>query len=148
MAPNSTEPLKLNKKTFDQINLGETVFFVRTITAADMAAFQQLTGDANPLHTDESYAAETEFGGRVVYGMLLGSFFSALVGMLLPGLHALYFSQTLEFRQAVKIGQTVTVKGTVTAKYEAARMIELKTEILDEQGRVAVSGTAKVKVRE
>lgn len=110
-------------------------------------SFVKLTGDKNPLHLDEAYARKTEFGQTIVHGMLLGSFFSTLVGMLCPGKNVLYLSQDLRFRNPLKFGHMVTVAGVVTAKYDASKIMDIKTTIKDKQGTVIVDGLAKVKVR-
>jgi 3-oxoacyl-[acyl-carrier protein] reductase len=134
--------------TFHAIAVGDVYELERTFTAADVDAFAGLSGDFSPLHVDQAYAATTEFGGRVVHGMLLASLFSHLVGMRVPGRHALYLGQDLAFRRPVLVGDTVRASVKVTGKNEPTRVIALATEIRTADGRVAVSGSAKVKVRD
>ncbi len=110
-------------------------------------SFAKLTGDKNPLHLDYGYARKTEFGEPIVHGMLLGSFFSTLVGMLCPGQNALYLSQDLRFKNPLKFGHTIVIAGVVAAKYDATKIIDVKTTIKDEKGTIIVDGLAKVKVR-
>ena len=88
---------KLSELNFDQINIGDSKEFKIIITNSMIDEFARISGDFNPLHTDEKYAQSTKFGKRLVHGMLLASFLSQMVGMYLPGKHALYSSQTLEF---------------------------------------------------
>jgi len=111
-------------------------------------AFAALSGDYSPLHVDPVYAAGTEFGGCVVHGMLLASLFSQLVGMRVPGVHALYLGQDLTFRRPVLVGEMVRAKARVTSKSDATRTIVLATEIHGPDGKIAVAGTARVKVRD
>lgn len=139
--------LKLNKLNYEDIRVGDIFSFEKLVDSGLVNAFADLSEDKNPLHVDESYAKRTEFGGRIVHGMLLGSFFSALVGMLCPGEKSLYLSQTLSFRKPIKLNTKVTVEGRVTAKSDATKIIELETSIKDEKGSVAVSGIANIKVR-
>lgn len=136
-----------NNLSFNDIKIGQ-VFSFEVLVDKDMArGFAKLTGDRNPLHWDDNYAQKTEFGEPIVHGMLLGSFFSTLVGMLCPGKNALYLSQDLRFRNPLKFGQTVSVVGVVTAKYDATKIIDIKTTVKDKQSAIIVDGLAKVKVR-
>lgn len=133
--------------TYEDITLGQTVEVERTFAPSDLLAFAQLSGDFSPLHVDAAYAAETEFGVCVVHGMLLASLFSQLVGMRIPGRNALYLGQDLTFRRPIRVGETVRAIGKVTSKNDATRTISLAMEIRDAENKVAVAGTAKVKVR-
>ena len=78
-------------------------------------AFAEVSGDFNPVHLDEAYAAKTIFRGRVAHGMLLGGFISAVMANQLPGPGSIYQGQTLEFLQPVRIGDVVTVRVAVTS---------------------------------
>jgi 3-oxoacyl-[acyl-carrier protein] reductase len=132
---------------YEDIAPGQIYEVERTFAPADLLAFAQLSGDFSPLHVDAAYAAETEFGVCVVHGMLLASLFSQLVGMRIPGRNALYLGQDLTFRRPIRVGETVRAVGKVTSKNDATRTISLAMEIRDAENKVAVAGTAKVKVR-
>ena len=86
----------------------------RTITEDDIVKFAEVSGDHNPLHLDEAFAASTKFGGRVAHGMLTASFISAVFGNKFPGPGCIYISQTLKFKAPVRIGDAVTVEVTLT----------------------------------
>lgn len=133
---------------FRDIQVGATFECERTFTEGDLRRFAEVSGDFSPLHMDQAYAAATQFSGRVVHGMLLASLFSQLVGMRIPGRHALYLGQDLSFRLPVRMGETVRAVAKVASKIEATRTIVLATEIRNAEGKVAVSGSAKVKVRD
>src|SRR5262245_2007472 len=137
-----------NEWTFGQISIGQSYEIERTFTARDLDDFAHLSGDFSPLHVDLEYARSTEFEDRVVHGMLLASLFSQLVGMRLPGKHALYLGHDLSFRRPVRIGEPVKAIAKVVGKNAATRTITLQTEIRNGQDRVVVSGTAKVKLRD
>lgn len=128
----------MNDRTLESIAIGESATLARTITAANVDAFAELSGDNNPLHVDEAYAQKTVFGKRVVHGMLLGGLVSQLVGMQLPGRRALLLKESLEFKKPVFIGDTVVVKGKVTHKSDAAQLVELSIEILRNKEVVAL----------
>jgi len=133
--------------TFTQIEVGSIFSLERTFTEEDIDVFASVSGDFSPLHMDQEYAETTEFSGRVVHGILLASLFSNLVGMQIPGKHALYLGQDLVFRRPVLLGDSVTASAKVLSKNPATRTIVLATEILTNDDKVAVSGTAKVKIR-
>ncbi len=133
---------------FDDIAVGQSFELLRTFSAQDVHAFATLSGDYSPLHVDAAYAAGTEFGAPVVHGILLASMFSQLVGMRVPGKHALYLGQDLSFRRPVRIDEPVRAVIKVVGKSDATRTLVLNTEIRSVDDKVLVMGTAKVKVRD
>jgi 3-oxoacyl-[acyl-carrier protein] reductase len=133
---------------FEDIQVGMEFGLEHTFSNEDVWQFAQLSGDYSPLHVDPVYASMTEFGQCVVHGILLASLFSQLVGMRIPGKPALYLGQDLTFRRTVLVGETVRANAKVTAKTESTRSIILATEIRTADNRVAVSGSAKVKIRD
>lgn len=123
------------------LDVGTTAERVRTITDADIRAFAAVSGDDNPVHLDDDYAARSMFKGRVVHGMLAGALISALLGTELPGPGAVYLSQKLDFKRPIRPGDEVTVRVTVSA-LEPPRAI-LSTQVLV-RGKLAVDGEAVV----
>lgn len=132
--------------SFAVLSVGSHASVERTIKREDVDAFAALSGDYNALHTDEEFAARTEFAQRVVHGFLHASLLSTLVGMKIPGPGALYLSQTIEFTRPVFIGDTVMAVGTVTAIDEPTRVITIATEIFNQHKQTVLSGEASVKV--
>ena len=133
---------------FDEIILGVKTKFTVQINESTINEFARISGDHNPLHIDEQYAAKTQFGKRVCHGMLLASFFSRLVGMYMPGKNALYFSQTLNFQTPCFVGDKVTIEGEVIDKSQSTRIITIKTTAHNQVDKCLVDGIAKVIVRE
>jgi 3-hydroxybutyryl-CoA dehydratase len=102
--------MMLQEKTthyFEDLEVGMEASFAKTVTEADIIAFAEVTGDHNPVHLDETYAAGTMFKTRIAHGMLTAGCISAVCGMQLPGPGAVYISQTLNFRGPVRIGDRV-----------------------------------------
>ena len=128
--------------TFDDLHPGQEASFSKTITEADIAHFVALTGDVNPLHVDAEFARRTFFGERIAHGMLSASLFSTLVGMKLPGLGAIYRSQTLEFLKPVRIGDTLTARFRVDSIDRRANRIEIESWIENQREEVVVRGRA------
>ncbi|MDP1719075.1 MAG: MaoC family dehydratase [bacterium] len=139
--------LRLTKFSYSDIKVGDVFSFEKTMDEGVVKRFAEVSEDFSPLHVDAGYGERTEFGANVVHGMLLGSLFSALVGMLCPGESALYLSQTLNFRRPVIVGSRVTAEARVVSKSDAARIIELETRVKSINGEVLVDGVAMVKVR-
>ena len=141
----SEKPLEYS---FDEIELGMQKSFKVNISKNMLDVFGRHTGDYNPLHMSEEYASSTSFKKRVCSGMFLSSFFSRLVGMYLPGKHALHISQSLNFVNPCFIGETITVEGKVIDKSPATKIIKLETTITNESGKRIIDGKAQVIVRD
>ena len=139
---------KPSEYSFDEIELGMQKSFKVDISEDMLDDFAKLSGDDNPLHTNEEYAASTSFKKRVCSGMFLSSFFSRLVGMYLPGKHALHIFQSLNFVNPCFIGETITVEGKVIDKSSATKIIKLETTITNESGKRVIDGKARVIVRD
>ena len=134
--------------TFNEIKIGQKITFEELISEKSVDTFAQISGDFNPLHMDDKYAALTNFGKRICHGMLLSSFFSRLVGMYLPGKNSLYFSQTLNFRSPCFIGDKITVEGIVLDKSESTKIVTISTKIFGKDKTCLIDGEAKVILRE
>lgn len=139
---------KPSEYSFDEIELGMQKSFKVDISKNMLDVFGRDTGDYNPLHMSEEYASSTSFKKRVCSGMFLSSFFSRLVGMYLPGKHALHISQSLNFVNPCFIGETITVEGKVIDKSAATKIIKLETTITNESGKRIIDGKAQVIVRD
>jgi len=139
---------KPSEYSFDEIEIGMQKNFKIFISEDYMDDFAKLSGDNNPLHMNEEYASSTSFKKRVCSGMFLSSFFSRLVGMYLPGKHALHISQSLNFVNPCFIGEMITVEGKVVDKSPATKIIKLETTITNESGKRIIDGKAQVIVRD
>jgi 3-hydroxybutyryl-CoA dehydratase len=129
----------------EDLEIGQTAELKRTVAEGDLAAFAAVTGDANPVHLDEAYAAATPFKGRIAHGMLSAGYISAVLGTELPGPGAIYVSQTLSFRRPVRIGDEVTAQVKVTAIDEARGRVTFETGCTV-AGKTVVEGEAVVVV--
>jgi acyl dehydratase len=127
-----------------EIKLGDSESVSTTITEEHIAAFANASGDRNPVHFDEQYAAATRFRKRIAHGMLSGSLISAVLGMKLPGPGTIYLAQSLEFKRPVFLGDIVTTTVTVKGIDVASGVITLETVCLNQQGKPVVTGEARV----
>jgi 3-hydroxybutyryl-CoA dehydratase len=98
---------------FEDLTIGMEASYVRRVLEQDVLAFAQLSGDTNPIHFDQDYAAGTRFKGRIVHGSLTASYISTILGTLLPGPGAIYVSQSLNFRGPVRVGDEVVAVARV-----------------------------------
>ncbi|GAA5175369.1 MaoC family dehydratase [Niveibacterium umoris] len=109
----------------DAIEVGQSATLTKTFNEAEVRAFAEVSTDTNPVHLDEAYAASTQFGTRIVHGMLTASLFSALLGNHLPGPGTVYLGQSLRFRRPVKLGDTVEASVTVKTVDREKNRVEL-----------------------
>ncbi len=92
---------------FDDLSLGMTETYRKEVKSSDVIGFAEITGDRNPIHLSEHFAAKTPFGSRIAHGLYTAGLFSAVIGTRLPGPGAIYLSQTLNFKAPVRIGDVV-----------------------------------------
>ena len=135
----------MNGLFLEDLKVGQSAMFGRTVTDADIAAFAGVSGDTNPIHLHDGFARTTRFGRRIAHGMLSGSFISTVIGTKLPGPGAVYVSQTMAFMAPVMIGDTITAVATVTAIDEKRRRVTLKTQCFNDE-KVVIDGEAVVLV--
>lgn len=133
--------LTRNTYYFEDLQLGMEASFAKTVSEADINTFAEVTGDKNPVHLDEAYAAKTIFKTRIAHGMLTAGYLSAVFGMELPGPGAIYVTQTLNFRGPVKIGDKVIAKVRVAELFPAKRRARFDC-ICTVEGKPVLEGEA------
>ncbi len=137
--------LPLRMLFFEDLSPGMTETLRKTIDSSDVVGFAEVTGDRNPIHLSEHFAAKTPFGARIAHGLYTASLISAVLGTRLPGPGAVYISQTLNFRAPVKIGDTVEVRVSIAGLMpEKLRARLACTCSVD--GEIVLDGEAWVKV--
>lgn len=122
---------------------GRSATVAFTVTAEQMAQFAALSGDFNPLHTDDAFARAKRFDGAVVYGALMVAKVSQLIGMQLPGRDSVWASLSMDFRKPLYVGQAAEVEGTVTEVSESTGMVVLRL-VVRASGKVLAKGSAEV----
>lgn len=129
---------------FDDIEVGRTQVLTRTITDIDVGVFEALSGDDNPLHMDDDFAAGTVFGRRVVHGLFVGALIST-AHTRLTGAGFVYVGQELRFLAPVHIGDTLNVEVVVTEKKDAKRIIVMQTTVQKLGGGRVLEGRSALK---
>jgi len=137
--------LELRVLYFDDLEVGMSETLIKAVAASDVVGFAQVTGDRNPIHLSEHFAARTQFKKRIAHGLYTASLISAVLGTRLPGPGAIYISQTLNFHAPVKIGDTVEVTVTVAELIPEKRRARLAC-VCRVAGEVVLDGEALVKV--
>lgn len=129
----------------DDLKVGMTAVYAKTITDADIVLFAGISGDINPVHLNHEFASETMFEGRIAHGMLSASFISTVIGTKLPGPGAIYLSQTLKFKAPVRAGDTVQARTTITEVVPEKRRVAMRT-VCSVGDKVVIEGDALVMV--
>ena len=127
-----------------KLNVGDSASRSKTITDADVHAFAAVSGDENPIHLDEEFAATTSFKKRIAHGMLSASLISAVLANDLPGRGSIYLGQTLKFVAPVFIGDEITARVTVTSVRDDKPIAKLETVCINQRDEVVIKGEATV----
>ena len=127
------------------VKAGDTASFEKTVTEEDIVSFANATGDQQPLHLDDAFAAKTRFKRRIAHGMLSAGLISAALGIkLAPHATVVYLSQTLRFLRPVFPGDTITAKLEVTAVDTERSFVTCSTECVNQDGTSVLAGEATV----
>ena len=129
----------------EDMSVGMSASFVKTITDADIVAFAGVSGDTNPVHLDDEFAEKTMFKSRIAHGMLSASLISTVAGTKLPGPGAIYISQTLKFKAPVRVGDTVDATCRVIEVDQKKGRVTLACECLV-KGKAVLDGEAVLMV--
>lgn len=130
---------------FEDLSVGMSASFSKTVTEADLVLYAGVSGDTNPVHLDAEYAAGTMFKERIAHGMLTAGFVSAVFGTRLPGPGSIYVAQSLKFKAPVKIGDTVTAAVTVKDTVPDKRFGVFDT-VCTVKGKAVLEGEATLMV--
>lgn len=131
-------------KTVEELSIGEKSVFEKTISESDVYLFAGITGDMNPAHINEVYAAKTAFKGRIAHGILVTGLISTVLAMQLPGPGAIYISQTVKFLAPVHIGDTVRAEVEVIDINAEKNRVTLRTCCYNQEDVQLIEGEALV----
>ncbi len=137
--------VRLKSLSYDELEVGTTGSFSKTLGERDIVLYGETSGDNNPLHFDEDYASQTMFKGRIAHGMWSAGLISTCIGTVMPGPGSIYMGQELAFKLPVRIGDTLTATVTVKEKNEKRRSVVIDCQVRNQDGKVVVCGDAKVR---
>ncbi|MGM0568556.1 MAG: MaoC family dehydratase [Elusimicrobiota bacterium] len=134
----------LKSKSFNELKIGETESLTLTLSESRVNAFAEATGDHNPIHMDEDYAASTPFKKRVAHGVMLTGIVSGILGTGLPGLGTVARQMNAKFKNPAFIEDTVTASVTLKKKNERSQICEFSYKVTNQEGKILVRGSASV----
>jgi 3-hydroxybutyryl-CoA dehydratase len=129
-------------KSINDIKIGDTAEFAKTVSESDIYQYAGITGDFNPAHVNEDYAKGTFFKTRIAHGMLSAGFISNVLGNQLPGPGSIYIRQELKFTAPVRIGDTIKARAEVIDIQVEKNRVTLKTQCINQDGAVVIDGQA------
>ena len=135
---------KLKSISYDELEVGTTGSFSKTLCERDIVLFGETSGDNNPLHFDEDYAGRTMFKGRIAHGMWSAGLISTCIGTVMPGPGSIYMGQELVFKLPVKVGDTLTATVTVKEKIVKRKSVVIDCQVRNQKGKLVVCGDARV----
>jgi 3-hydroxybutyryl-CoA dehydratase len=124
--------------------VGDEAAITKRITSEDVLMFAEVSTDNNPIHLDDAFAAKTRFKKRIAHGIISAGLISAVIGTKLPGVGAIYLSQTLKFKAPVYLGDVITARAVVKAVREDKPIMTLQTICTNQDGVDVTEGEAVV----
>ncbi|TOK18529.1 enoyl-CoA hydratase [Vibrio parahaemolyticus] len=128
----------------EQLELGQTAYFEKTISESDIQTFCGISGDINPVHVSQLAAEKSIFGSRVAHGIMVSGLTSAVLGMQLPGPGTIYLGQELKFIAPVYIGDTIKAEVEVIEINMPKNIAKLATRSINQNGKIVIQGIATV----
>ena len=128
---------------YDSLEVGQKASFTKLVTENDIMMFASMSGDRNPVHLDETYAAGTMFKERIAHGMFSGALISAAVACELPGPGTIYLGQQMEFKLPVKLNDELTVQLEILEKLPKFR-VRIATRVVNQRDEIVVDGEALI----
>jgi len=130
--------------TYDEINIGDSDSFSKTISESDIYLFAGLSGDFNPMHVNEDYAKSTQFKTRIAHGPLTQSLIAPVLGTKLPGLGTIALEIRTRFRAPTFIGDTITASARVAEKLPEKKWVRMDLTWTNQKGELVAEGEVLV----
>lgn len=133
----------LSNRTYDELAVGDKAEVTHSVTERDLMLFAAVSGDVNPVHLDEDFAAATPFKGRIAHGMFSGALISAAIACELPGPGSIYIGQEMTFLRPVRLQDAIRVELEILEKLPKNR-VRVATRVFNQDGKQVVDGVATV----
>lgn len=134
----------LENTPFDDLEVGMTATYTKTVSGDDIKLFAIMSGDTNPLHLDEEYAKTTQFGGCIAHGAMCAVIISAAVATQFPGPGSIYAGQEMRFKKPVRAGDTLVAHLTLTEKKRRGNIVLIDNVIKNQHDEVVFLGVSTV----
>lgn len=131
-------------KTINEISIGDSASFSKTISETDVYLFAGITGDFNPMHVNEEFARKTMFGKRIAHGGIATSMIAPVLGTILPGLGTVALEISCRYKAPVYPGDTITASATVLEKNEPKNRIRMELKWVNQEGVEVAVGEGTV----
>ncbi|MDZ7831462.1 MAG: MaoC/PaaZ C-terminal domain-containing protein [Desulfobacterales bacterium] len=128
--------------SYDELEIGMSASFTKTVSESDVYQFAGISGDFNPMHLNEEFAKMTPFGTRIAHGALPQSLIAPVLGMKLPGLGTVIPEITVRFRKPTYFGDTVTATAEVVEFLEERRWVKLELTWTNQRDELVAEGHA------
>jgi len=128
---------------YEALEVGQKAEYTKTVEERHIQLFAEMSGDRNPVHLDQEFAAKTMFKDRIAHGMFSGALISAAVACELPGPGTIYLGQQMSFQKPVKIGDTLTVRLEILEKLPKFK-VRIATNVFNQNGDLVVEGEAQI----
>ncbi|ELV8684180.1 MaoC family dehydratase [Vibrio cholerae] len=130
--------------SIDQLELGQSAHFEKTISESDIQMFCGISGDINPVHVSQIAGQKSIFGNRVAHGIMVSGLTSAVLGMQLPGPGTIYLGQELKFTAPVYIGDTIRAEVEIIEINREKNIVKLATRSINQNNKIVIEGMATV----
>ncbi|MBW2218468.1 MAG: MaoC family dehydratase N-terminal domain-containing protein [Deltaproteobacteria bacterium] len=130
--------------SYDELEVGMSASFTKTISETDVYLFAGISGDFNPMHMNEEFAKMTPFGTRIAHGALPQSLIAPVLGMKLPGLGTVALEITVRFKAPTYFGDTITATGEIIEKLEKKRWVRMSLNWTNQKDELVAEGFALV----
>ena len=138
----------MNEFKFDDLQVDQIERFDVTISEPMMKSFREISGDINPLHSDKNFAIQNNYKDKVVFGLLVSSFYSRLVGVYLPGKYALLNSINIDFLKPVYVKDKLHIEGKIVELDNRFKIINIKSRITRDNNNLVSRANIKVSTNE
>ena len=137
----------MNKFLFNDLKVNKNYFFYTKITKKMMDQFKNISGDTNPLHTNDKFAKEHGFKKKIVYGLLSSSFYSKLIGIYIPGMYSVITKIDISFHNPTYINDVLKVSGFISKKDERFKIAHINASIINDSNLLLSTSKVQVNVK-
>jgi 3-hydroxybutyryl-CoA dehydratase len=130
--------------TIDELSVGDSARFTKTVTETDIAFFAAISGDFNPVHVDAEWAKGSLFGGRVAHGPLTLALAAGVLGMELPGVGTIAVTNHIDYRRPVYVGDTITTLAEISERDVERNRVTVALTWTNQGGELVADGYAVV----
>ena len=115
---------EMRGKYYEDFTEGDVITTARrTVTEADVVSFAGVSGDFNPLHTDEEFMKTTPFGSRIAHGLLSVAIGTGLINQMgiFEGTNLALLEMNIKYTGAVQFGDTIHLELKTLEKKETSK---------------------------